>query len=216
MVRQAFYILCSAAYGCIEVFREVNMGRKQKWKSGNMLYPVPAVMLSCGRADEKPNIITVAWAGTVCSDPVMVSVSLRPQRYSYGIIKETGEFVLNLTNEKLVRAADLCGVRSGRDIDKFKACGLDARAAFCLKDAPVISQSPLSLECRVREIIPLGSHDMFLSEVVCVDADERYLDENGRFDFDAARLIAYSHGAYMSLGETLGSFGFSVRKKIRN
>lgn len=186
---------------------------KQKWKGGNMLYPVPAVMVSCARPDEKPNIITIAWAGTICSDPAMLSISVRPERYSYNIIKETGEFAVNLTNERLVRAADFCGVKSGRDIDKFKETGLTPVKGFCLENAPLIGESPVSLECRVRDVIPLGSHDMFLAEILCVDADPAYMDEKGRFDLNGAGLIAYSHGAYMTLGEKLGTFGFSVKKK---
>ena len=186
---------------------------KQKWKGGNMLYPVPAVMVSCAGPDAKPNIITIAWTGTVCSDPAMLSISVRPERYSYNIIKETGEFAVNLTNKELVRAADLCGVKSGRDIDKFRETGLTPAEGFCLEYAPVIAESPVSLECKVKDIIPLGSHDMFLAEILCVDADEKYMDEKGRFDLNRAGLIAYSHGTYMELGKKIGIFGFSVRKK---
>ena len=148
---------------------------KQFWKPGNMLYPLPAVMVSCQREGEKPNIITAAWVGTVCSDPVMVSVSVRPQRYSYDIIRETGEFVINLTTEALAKAADYCGVRSGRDVDKFKEMHLTPCASGKIS-APGIMESPVNIECRVKEIIKLGSHDMFLAEVVGVDVDEEYLD----------------------------------------
>ena len=186
---------------------------KQHWKSGNMLYPVPAVMVSCGRPGDKPNIITIAWAGTVCSDPAMLSISVRPERYSHSIIAETGEFVVNLTTEKLVRAADLCGVKSGRDIDKFALSGLHAVSAQHLKTAPCIAESPVNIECRVQQVIPLGSHDLFLAQVAGVSVDETYLDAAGRLDLNAAGLIVYSHGAYMALGEQLGTFGFSVRKK---
>ena len=186
---------------------------KIRWKPGNMLYPVPAVMVSCAREGEKPNIITVAWAGTVSSDPAMISISVRPERYSYNIIKESGEFAVNLTTERLVRAADICGVRSGRDTDKFKEAHLTAEQAYELKYAPVIKESPVSIECRVRDIIPLGSHDMFLSEVLCVDVDGKYIDEKGRFNLNSTGLVAYSHGAYMQLAGKLGSFGFSVKKK---
>ena len=186
---------------------------KQVWKPGNMLYPAPAVMVSCAREGERPNIITVAWAGTVCSDPAMLSVSLKPERYSYDIIKQTGEFVVNLTTERLARAADLCGVRSGRDIDKFKECSLTAAKASSLKYAPIIEESPVNIECIVSQMIPLGSHDMFLAEVKAVDVSSKYIDEKGRFNLNSAGLIAYSHGAYMQLAKKIGSFGFSVKKK---
>jgi len=185
---------------------------KQNWKPGNMLYPLPAVMVSCQRPGEKPNIITVAWAGTVCSDPVMVSVSVRKERYSYDILKETGEFVINLVNRPLAEAADYCGVRSGRDVDKFaekKLTPLPSR----LVQAPGIAESPLNLECRVRQVIPLGSHDMFLAEVVGVTVDEQYLDEKGTFHLNDSGLVAYSHGTYFELGKKLGTFGFSVKKQ---
>ena len=190
------------------------MGAKKiQWKPGNMLYPAPAVMVSCGRPDEKPNIITVAWAGTICSDPAMLSISIRPERYSYGIIKDTGEFVVNLTTEKLVRAADFCGVRSGRYIDKFAQTGLTPARSSMLEHAQIITESPVNIECCVAEVKPLGSHDLFLAEVVCVDVDEEFMDDKGRFDLNAAGLAVYSHGIYMSLGKQLGTFGFSVRKK---
>ena len=184
---------------------------KKVWKPGNMLYPVPAVMVSCQRKGEKPNIITVAWTGTVCSDPPMVSVSIRPERYSYGIIKESREFVINLTNEALVRAADLCGVCSGRDTDKFEKTGLTASDANKVK-CPLIAQSPVNIECRVKNILEPGSHSMFIAEVVCVDVDGRYLDQKGRLELEKAGLCVYSHGEYFGLGKKLGSFGYSVRK----
>ena len=184
---------------------------KQFWKPGNMLYPLPAVMVSCQREGEKPNIITAAWVGTVCSDPVMVSVSVRPQRYSYDIIRETGEFVINLTTEALAKAADYCGVRSGRDVDKFKEVHLTPCASGKIS-APGIMESPVNIECRVKEIIKIGSHDMFLAEVVGVDVDEDCLDQNGKFHLNDTGLIAYSHGEYFSLGEYVGKFGYSVRK----
>ena len=187
---------------------------KQFWKPGNMLYPLPAVMVSCQREGEKPNIITAAWVGTVCSDPVMVSVSVRPQRYSYDIIRETGEFVINLTTEALAKAADYCGVRSGRDVDKFKEMHLTPCASGKIS-APGIMESPVNIECRVKEIIKLGSHDMFLAEVVGVDVDEEYLDENGKFHLNETGLIAYSHGEYFTLGNCVGTFGYSVRKKSK-
>ncbi len=186
--------------------------KKQVWKPGNMLYPLPAVMVSCARPNEKPNIITLSWTGTVCSDPVMVSISVRRERYSYDIIDETGEFVINLTTEELVKKADYCGCRSGRKVDKFKEMKLHAVSAekVC---APLIRESPVNIECRVKQKIPLGSHDMFLSEVLCVDVDERYLDENGEFHLNDAGLIVYSHGTYFSLGKALGTFGYSVKKR---
>lgn len=185
---------------------------RQFWKPGNMLYPLPAVMVSCQREGEKPNIITLAWVGTVNSDPPMVSISVRPERYSYDIIRETGEFVINLTTEALVKATDYCGVRSGRDVDKFKEMGLTTCSSKEIK-TPGIAESPVCMECRVTQEIPLGSHTMFLAEVLAVSVDEAYMDEKGKFSLDQTGLIAYSHGGYFSLGEQLGSFGYSVRKK---
>lgn len=178
-----------------------------------MLYPVPAVMVSCGRQGEKANIITVAWAGTICSDPVMISVSIRPERYSYGIIKETGEFVVNLVNNRLVFAADYCGVKSGRDVDKFREMQLTPLPSRQI-GAPGIAESPVCLECKVTQVIPLGTHDIFLAQVVGVTVDEQYMDEKGKFHLNSAGLVAYSHGEYFELGKKLGSFGYSVRKKI--
>ncbi len=186
------------------------MGR-EVWKPGNMLYPVPAVMVSCGREGEKPNIITLAWVGNVCSDPVMLTISVRKNRYSYDIIKETGEFVVNLTNRELARACDWCGVKSGRDFDKYKEMGLTPSKSETVK-APGIAESPVSIECKVKDIVELGTHDMFVAEVTAVTVDDKYMDESGKFDLDAADLIAYSHGEYFTLGEKLGKFGFSVKK----
>jgi len=186
---------------------------RETWKGGNMLYPVPAVMVSCGREGEKPNIITVAWAGTVCSDPAMLSISVRPERYSHDIIADTGEFAVNLVTEKLLRACDWCGVKSGRDVDKFREMGLTAAPASKLESAPIIAESPVALECRVKQMIPLGSHDLFLAEILAVSIDGSYMDETGKFDLNKTGLVAYSHGEYFSLGEKLGSFGYSVRKK---
>lgn len=185
---------------------------KQVWKPGNMLYPLPAVMVSCQRKDEKPNIITVAWAGTVCSDPAMVSVSIRPERYSYDIIRETGEFVINLTTRRLAAAADYCGVRSGRDVDKFEEMHLTPVPSQKIA-APGILESPVNIECKVKQILQLGSHDMFLAEVVGVNVTEECLDEKGRLLLNETGLVAYSHGRYFSLGECVGTFGYSVRKK---
>ncbi len=187
------------------------MGR-QNWKPGNMLYPLPAVMVSCQRPGEKPNIITLAWTGTICSSPAMVSISVRPERYSYDIIRETGEFVINLTTEKLTRATDWCGVRSGRDFDKFKEMNLTAGKSVHVA-APLIEESPVNLECRTTQVLELGSHHMFIAEIVGVDVDERYLDEDGKFRLNEAEPMVYSHGEYFGLGKKLGSFGYSVRKK---
>lgn len=177
-----------------------------------MLYPVPAVMISCGKKGEQPNIITVAWAGTICSDPAMVSISVRSERFSHGIISETGEFVINLVNKNLTYAADFCGVRSGRNTDKFAEMKLTA--APCEKlDTVRIDESPVNIECRVKDIIKLGTHDMFLAEVVNVTIDDKYMDETGRFHLNSTGLVAYSHGEYFTLGEKIGKFGYSVQKK---
>lgn len=187
---------------------------KLSWKPGNMLYPVPAVMVSCKREGEKPNIITVAWAGTVNTNPPMVSISVRPERYSYGIIKETKEFVINLVTKELVYATDFCGVRSGRDVDKFAQMKLHESVSKVV-GAPGIEESPVHIECRVVSEQPLGSHTMFLAEVVNVNVDDRYMDENGRFDLNSSGLTTYSHGEYFELGKKLGRFGYSVNKKAK-
>lgn len=184
---------------------------KQLWKPGNMLYPLPVVMVSVADKEGKSNIITIAWAGTICSNPPMVSISVRPERYSYDIIKETGEFVINLTTKDLTYATDYCGVKSGRDVDKFKEMGLTALPGKEVK-APLIAESPVNIECKVTQVIPLGSHDMFLAEVVAVHVDEKYMDEKGKFHLDKAEPIAYSHGDYLATGELLGTFGYSVKK----
>ena len=188
---------------------------KQTWKPGNMLYPVPAVMVSVAAPGEKPNIITVAWAGTINSDPPMLSISVRKERYSHDIIEKTGEFVVNLVNEPLTRATDLCGVRSGRDADKFAEMKLTPVAVDGVS-VPAIGESSVNLACQVTDIIPLGSHDLFLAKIVSVTVDERYLDEKGTFHLNQAGLVAYSHGEYFALGKKLGSFGYSVRKKPAN
>ena len=185
---------------------------KQLWKPGNMLYPLPVVMVSMADRDGKFNIITVAWAGTICTNPPMVSISVRPERYSYPILKETGEFVLNLTTRDLVYATDYCGVKSGREVDKFAHLGLTPLPADQVK-APLIGESPVNIECRVRKIEELGSHHMFIADVVAVHADEAYLDENNRFDLSLAKPLVYSHGEYYSMGKKLGKFGYSVCKK---
>ena len=186
------------------------MGR-QNFKPGNMLYPVPAVMVSCGREGEKPNIITVAWAGTICSAPPMLSISVRPERYSYEIIKDTKEFVVNLVTKDTVFAADYCGVKSGRDVDKFKEMKLTPLPSGSIK-APGIAECPVNLECRVVEVKPLGSHDLFLAEIVGVSVSDQYMDAKGKFDLNSTGLVAYSHGEYFELGKKLGSFGYSVKK----
>ena len=185
---------------------------RESWRAGNMLYPLPAVMVSCQRPGEKPNIITVAWAGTICSSPAMISISVRPERYSYNIIRETGEFVVNLTTERLVRATDYCGVRSGRDVDKFREMHLTPGKSVHVA-APLIEESPVNIECRVRQVLELGSHHMFVAEVEGVDIDSRYLDENGKFQLNKAGLMVYSHGEYFGLGKKIGSFGYSVRRR---
>lgn len=187
---------------------------KEMWKPGNMLYPVPVVMVSCGRPGETSNIITVAWAGTICSDPAMLSISVRKQRYSYQILKDTGEFVVNLVTRELVYAADYCGVKSGRNVDKFRDMKLTPLKSAHIQ-APGIEESPVNLECRVRQILELGSHDMFLAEVVGVTVDKEQMDENGKFHLNDMGLVAYSHGEYFLLGEKLGKFGYSVQKKGR-
>ncbi len=185
---------------------------KQNWKPGNMLYPVPAVMVSCKKGDDRADIVTIAWAGTVCSDPAMVSISVRPERFSHDIIEQSGEFVINLVNEKLTYACDWCGVRSGRDHDKFKEMKLTEYKSDFM-EAPAISESPVNIYCKVVKTERLGSHDMFIAEVVGVTVDDSYMDENGKFDLAATGLMAYSHGEYFSLGEKLGKFGYSVKKK---
>ncbi len=186
---------------------------RENWRPGTMIYPVPAVLVSCGASAEEYNMLTVAWTGTICSEPAMCYISVRPERHSYDIIKRTGEFVINLTTSALARATDWCGVRSGRDYNKFAEMGLTPIASAVVA-APTIAESPVSIECRVKDIIPLGSHDMFLAEVVNVSVDEALIDkESGKLDLERARLLAYSHGEYFELGKALGHFGWSVRKK---
>lgn len=188
---------------------------KQTWKPGNMLYPLPAVMVSVGDKEGNTNILTVAWTGTICTNPAMVYISVRPERYSYQMIKETGEFVINLTTEKLVRAADYCGVKSGREVDKWKETGLHRGAAEALKYAPIIEEAPVNIECKVSEIKELGSHHMFLAEVKAVRVDEAYMNPQNKFELNKTGLLAYSHGEYLGLGKKLGTFGYSVKKKKR-
>lgn len=186
---------------------------KQRWKPGTVLYPVPAVLVSCGATPEEYNLLTVAWTGTVCTNPPMCSISVRPERHSYGIIRRTGEFVINLTTRRLARATDWCGVRSGRDCDKFREMGLTPVASETVA-APLLAESPVNIECRVRQVLPLGSHDLFIAEVVGVQVDEELIDPaTGRFCLERADPIVYSHGEYFALGEALGHFGWSVRKR---
>lgn len=185
---------------------------KQSWKPGNMLYPLPVVLISTANKRGEQNVFTVAWTGTICSDPPMVSISVRPERYSYDMICETGEFVINLTTEALAYATDYCGVKSGRNVDKFQEMNLTPLAADIVK-APLIAESPVNIECRVVEKKELGVHHMFLAEVVAVHADEAYMDEKQKFDLAKAKPIVYSHGTYYTMGEPLGTFGYSVRKK---
>jgi len=184
---------------------------KQVWKPGTMVYPVPAVLVSCGNM-EKSNIMTVAWTGTLCTEPAMTYISVRPERYSYNMIKENMQFVINLTTKDLAYATDWCGVRSGNEYDKFKEMKLTKEKANKV-ECPLIKESPVNIECEVTEIKELGSHTMFIARVLCVDADEKYLDENGKFCLEKCDLISYSHGQYYTLGENIGGFGFSVRKK---
>lgn len=186
---------------------------KQDWRPGTMIYPLPAILVSCGENEEEYNVFTAAWTGTICSDPAMCYVSIRPNRHSYEIIKRTSEFVINLTTEELARATDWCGVRSGRDFNKFKEMNLTIGKSKLIS-APIIQESPICIECRVKQIIPLGTHDMFIAEVVNVQADEKYLDEKtGKFELEKARPLVYAHGAYYSMGEKIGKFGWSVEKK---
>ena len=186
---------------------------KQVWRGGNMLYPLPAVMVSCADASGASDIVTVAWTGTICTNPPMLYVSIRPERASYRLIRESGEFVVNLTTRRLQRACDWCGVRSGRDYDKWAECGLTPAPAAKLELAPVIAESPVNIECKVTEVKELGSHHMFLASVEAVQVDEGLVDERGRLDLERAGLTAYSHGEYFELGRRLGTFGYAVRKE---
>ena len=186
--------------------------KKQSWKPGNMLFPVPAVLVSCGGTKEwKPNLITIAWAGTVCTNPPMLSISVRPERYSYDIIKQTGEFTVNIPTVKQTKATDWCGVVSGRDHDKFEKTGLTPVPGLKVK-CPAVLECPVNIECRVVQTLELGSHVMFLAEVVAVQASSELIDAKGKLCLEKAGLIAYVHGAYFALGQYLGHFGFSVRK----
>lgn len=184
------------------------------WKPGTMLYPVPAVMVSC-KCGEVENIITVSWAGTICTNPPMVSISIRPERFSYNLIKNSGEFIINVPNKDLAFAADFCGVRSGRDVDKFKFLKLN-REKGAKVDVPLIKEAPLSIECKVKDIIELGSHHMFIGDVLSVDVEENLLDKAGKLHLDKAELICYNHGQYFVPSVSLGKFGFSVEKKRKS
>ena len=188
---------------------------KINFKPGNMIYPLPAVMVSCGDIDGESNILTVAWTGTICTNPPMAYISVRPERHSYQMIKESGEFVINLTTESLIRATDYCGVKSGRDVDKWQECHLTKEKADTVK-CPLIEESPVNIECKVKEIKELGSHHMFIADVVAVHVDDKWMDENNTFHLNDSGLIAYSHGTYFSLGRKLGTFGYSIRKKKTN
>ncbi|MDR3704489.1 MAG: flavin reductase family protein [Paludibacteraceae bacterium] len=187
--------------------------KKEQWKPGTLIYPLPAVLVSCGKFKDEYNVFTVSWVGTLCTDPAMCYISVRKSRHSYDIIKKNMEFVINITNEDLAKATDWCGVKSGADVNKFEEMGLTPVKASIV-DAPIIAESPLSIECRVKQIVELGSHDMFIANVVNIQADERYIDEaTGAFKLNEAKLIAYSHGHYYKLGEEIGKFGWSVQKK---
>lgn len=185
---------------------------KELWKPGNMLYPIPAVMITVGDGAGRDNIITIAWTGTINSDPVMVSISVRKSRYSHELLSANGEFAINLVTRELTYAMDYCGVKSGRDMDKFEMMNLTRGTSETIS-VPVIEESPLNIECKVKQVLELGSHDMFLAEVTAVQADKKYMDESGKFDLNASDLVAYSHGQYFTLGENIGKFGYSVRKK---
>ena len=198
---------------------------KQVWKPGNMLYPLPAVLVSTADKKGEDNLLTVAWTGTVCTNPAMLYISVRPERYSYHMLKESREFVVNLTTERLSRAADWCGVRSGKnyrkfeemhltaDVDKWKEMKLTRGKAKTLAYAPILVESPVNIECKVREILELGSHHMFLAEVSAVQVEEGYLAESGKFELNQSGLITYSHGEYFCMGKPLGRFGWSVKKR---
>lgn len=186
---------------------------REDFKPGTLIYPLPAVLVSCGETEEEKNLLTVAWTGTICSDPAMCYISVRKERHSHAILKRTGEFVINLTTRALCRATDWCGVRSGRDYDKFKEMNLTPLWAKHVK-APLVAESPVAIECRVKQVLELGTHDMFIAEVVGIEVDPQYINpETGKFELERADLVAYSHGEYYTLGEKIGTFGYSVRKK---
>ena len=184
---------------------------KSVWRGSTLLSPVPPALVACGTLDS-PNVFTVAWTGIINSQPPKTYISVRPERYSHGLILESGEFTINLPTKNLVRTVDFCGVRSGRDMNKFEKCGITAAAASEVS-APIVEEAPISLECRVLERKSFGTHDMFLADIVAVDADDAYIDKDGKLDLSKAGLIAYAHGEYYALGENLGKFGFSVRRR---
>ena len=186
---------------------------KELWKPGNMVYPLPAVMVSCADKEGHDNIITIAWTGTICTNPAMLYISVRPTRYSYHLIRESGEFVVNLTTKDLVKATDWCGVRSGRDVDKWSEMHLTRGNAQTLIYAPIIEESPVNIECQVVKVEELGSHHMVLAKVTGVQVDDRFMQDNGKFALNKTGLLAYSHGEYFDLGKSLGTFGYSVKKK---
>lgn len=186
---------------------------KQDWKPGTMIYPLPAALVTCGNCEEEYNIITVAWVGTICTNPPMCYISVRPERHSYPILKKNMEFVINLTTKNMAFATDWCGVRSGKDYNKFQEMKLTPGKAAMVQ-APLIEESPLCIECRVKEIVALGSHHMFIADVVNVKADDKYLNsETGKFELAQSNLLVYAHGGYYKLGEKIGKFGWSVEKK---
>jgi flavin reductase (DIM6/NTAB) family NADH-FMN oxidoreductase RutF len=190
--------------------------KKLLWKPGTMLYPIPAVLVSCGDFGTVRNIITVAWTGVACTDPAMCSISIRPQRYSYGLIRSSGEFVINLTTAAMARVVDWCGVKSGRQFDKFKEMTLTPLPAKFV-GAPLVAESPVNMECRVREVRELGSHHLFIAEILAVHADPTYFDaRTGFFNLAVARPLCYCHGHYYEMGRHIGKFGFSVQKKRKN
>ena len=186
---------------------------KELWKPGNMVYPLPAVMVSCADKEGHDNIITIAWTGTICTNPAMLYISVRPTRHSYHLIRESGEFVVNLTTKDLVKATDWCGVRSGRDVDKWSEMHLTRGNARTLSYAPIIEESPVNIECQVAKVEELGSHHMFLAKVTGVQVDDQFMQDNGKFALNKTGLLAYSHGEYFDLGKSLGTFGYSVKKK---
>ncbi len=186
---------------------------KINWKPGNMVYPLPAALISCGSSPEEYNVMTISWLGTICSEPPMVYISVRPGRHSHDIIKKNLEFVINLTTVDLAEETDWCGVKSGRNVNKFKESGLTPVAATVVS-CPIVEESPVSIECRVKEIVPLGSHDMFIADVVNIVVEDKYIiPESGAFDLAASGLLAYSHGNYYAMGKKIGKFGWSVMKE---
>lgn len=185
---------------------------RQDWKPGTMIYPLPAVLVSCGNEPSEYNILTVAWTGTLCTNPAMCYISVRPERHSYSIIKKNMEFVINLTTEKMAYATDWCGVRSGKDYNKFEEMHLTPGKCTVV-GAPLIEESPLCIECRVKEIVPLGSHDMFIADVVNIRIDDEYMQSDGKFNLAGASPLVYLHGGYYGLGDKIGKFGWSVEKK---